>query len=362
MSNYRQLSQQERYMITALLRSRRMSHADIARELGRSTSTISRELARNRCHSDGAYRAEIAESYSTARRRRERRGPRCMASGWQQVVQLLQDKWSPEQISNSLRLAGVAVISHQTIYTYIWHDRKRGGTLWRNLRGANKKRRKHPNSEDSRGRLPGKRHISERPAEANGREEIGHWEADTVIGSDRHHCILTFVERKSGKAIIRKLSSRTAASVNAAVLTAIAEQPQKFKTITMDNGTEFHGYKELENCCAVQCYFATPYHSWERGSNENLNGLIRQYLPRGTCMRRVSQADCDYIAQQLNSRPRKRHGYRTPQEVYDHPDERCTSTLNSPSLVRPLLTRIERNGVRTCSVRTDSSASESLLA
>ena len=176
--------------------------------------------------------------------------------------------------------------------------------------------RKRYKSRDSRGILPGKRHISERPAEVETRLQLGHWEGDTVIGSDLHHCILTLVERKSGFAIIKKLASRTADSVNLAALDAIKKHQGNFKTITFDNGTEFHGYKALEQQFPLKCYFATPYHSWERGSNENLNGLIRQYIPKRASMEAVTQTYCDAVARRLNFRPRKRHGYKSPQEIY----------------------------------------------
>ena len=156
----------------------------------------------------------------------------------------------------------------------------------------------------------------------------GNWEGDTVIGRDRHHCILTLVERASGLAIIKKLESRTAAEVNRAAADAIREYEGNFKTLTLDNGTEFHGYKDLEEEFSLKCYFATPYHSWERGSNENLNGLIRQYLPKGVCMQEVTQTYCDAMGHRLNSRPRKRYGYRTPQAVYDAKSRNCTSRLN----------------------------------
>jgi IS30 family transposase len=315
MNSYRQLSQDERYRITTLLISRR-TDADIARALGRSQSTVTRELARNRGNCDGAYRADLAHSYATARRRRVRRGFHLGPERWEQVIALLKEKWSPEQISNSLRLHGSFTVSHETIYQYILHDMKHGGTLYTHLRIMTKVHRKRYNSKDSRGKLPGKRHISERPAEVETRMHQGHWEGDTVMGSDLHNCILTLVERKSGFAIIKKLDSRTAASVTQAALQAISEHQAKFKTITFDNGTEFHDYKALENRFSLKCYFATPYHSWERGSNENLNGLIRQYLPKGMCMAGVTQVHCDYIAHKLNFRPRKRYCYRTPQEIY----------------------------------------------
>jgi IS30 family transposase len=316
MNSYHQLSQEERYSITALMISRK-TDAEIARTLGRSQSTISRELARNRCNSDSTYRAEVAHSYATARRKRVRRGFHLSTERWNQVVTLVKEKWSPEQISNTLKLSGDFTVSHETIYRYILIDKWQGGRLFKYLRIMPKVRRKRYNTKDSRGILPGKRHISTRPYEVETRKVLGHWEGDTVIGSDRHHCILTLVERKSGLVVIKKLNSRTTDSVTQAALPAIRERLANFKTLTLDNGTEFHDYKILEDHFPVKCYFATPYHSWERGSNENLNGLIRQYLPKRMCMSGVTQAHCDYIAFKLNSRPRKRHGYRTPQEVYD---------------------------------------------
>jgi IS30 family transposase len=316
MNSYHQLSQQERYSITALMISRK-TDAEIARTLGRAQSTISRELARNRCNSDSTYRAEVAHSYATARRKRVRRGFHLSAERWNQVVTLVKEKWSPEQISNTLKLSADFTVSHETIYKYILIDKWQGGRLFKYLRIMPKVRRKRYNTKDSRGIMPGKRHISTRPYEVETRKVLGHWEGDTVIGSDRHHCILTLVERKSGLVVIKKLNSRTTDCVTQAALPAIRERLPNFKTLTLDNGTEFHDYKILEEHFPVKCYFATPYHSWERGSNENLNGLIRQYLPKGMCMSGVTQAHCDYIAFKLNSRPRKRHGYRTPQEVYD---------------------------------------------
>jgi IS30 family transposase len=316
MSTYHQLSQQERYNITAFMISRR-TNADIARAIGRSPSSISRELARNRANCDGTYRADLAHSYATARRRRARRGFHLATDQWEQVITLLKEGWSPEQISNVLKIRGSLSVSHQTIYKYILNDRKHGGRLFKLLRIMPKVHRKRYNTKDSRGILPGKRHISTRPYEVETRKVLGHWEGDTVIGSDRHHCILTLVERKSGLVVIKKLNSRTTDSVTQAALPAIRERRANFKTLTLDNGTEFHDYKILEELFPLKCYFATPYHSWERGSNENLNGLIRQYLPKGMCMSGVTQVHCDYIAFKLNSRPRKRHGYRTPQEVYD---------------------------------------------
>ena len=161
-----------------------------------------------------------------------------------------------------------------------------------------------------------KRSITERPIEVERRQQVGHWEGDTVMGRDMRHCVLTLVERKTGYAIIQKLTARNKAEVTQAALQAIRRHRHKFKTLTLDNGTEFHDYAVLEQRFPLTVYFATPHHAWERGSNENFNGLLRQYLPKGACMRNVTQAHCDQIASDLNRRPRKRFGFDTPAALY----------------------------------------------
>jgi IS30 family transposase len=232
------------------------------------------------------------------------------------VAGLLRRRWSAEQISGVLKKTGELSISIETIYRRIRWDKKVGGSLWRHTRIMSKFGRKRYGRRDSRGVLPGKRHISERPVEVEERKRLGHWEGDTVMGSDKRHCVLTLVERTSGYAIVKKLKARTKDEVTRAATRAIRKHCRRFKTITFDNGTEFHDYRLLEERFPVKIYFATPYHSWERGSNENFNGLLRQYLPKGTCMSAVTQAQCDHIADDLNNRPRKRLGFNTPADLY----------------------------------------------
>ena len=315
MNTYHQLTQEERYMITAQLMCG-TSRADIGRLLGRHRSTIGRELRRNATTHDGGYRAEQAHSYATARRRRCRRQAHYSVEDMARVTALLRRRWSAEQIVGALRETGTLSISHETIYRRIRWDKKAGGELWKRTRIMSKFGRKRYRSKDSRGVLPGKRSIGERPFEVEGRQHIGHWEGDTVMGSDMRHCVLTLVERKTGYAIIKKLRARKKDDVTRAATRAIRSHCRKFKTITFDNGTEFHDYAVLEKRFPVTCYFATPYHSWERGSNENFNGLVRHYLPKGTCMRTVTQRQCDHIADDLNNRPRKRLGFKTPAQLY----------------------------------------------
>jgi IS30 family transposase len=315
MTTYHQLTQEERYLITAQ-RACGHSPAQVARVLGRHRSTVTRELRRNVTNHDGMYRAEKAHSYATARRRRCRRGAHFSAAEMAQVTRLVRRKWSPEQISGVLKKRRALCISHETIYRRIRWDKQAGGNLWRHTRIMSKFGRKRYRSHDSRGVLPGKRPIGDRPHEVEGRRHIGHWEGDTVMGSDLRHCVLTLVERKTGYAIVKKLAARNKDQVTRAATRAIRYHCHRFKTLTLDNGTEFHDYAVLEQRFPVKVYFATPYHSWERGSNENFNGLLRQYLPKGTCMRRVTQAQCDQIADDLNNRPRKRHDFNTPAALY----------------------------------------------
>lgn len=310
---YYQLTSEERYMLSALKRQGH-SQAEIARNLGRHRSTICRELKRNSSHYDGGYRPSRAVELTSGRRSRSRRNRRFTARELSLVERLLRELWSPEQISGQLRLAGGLAISHETIYRYIWNDRHLGGSLFTHLRCAQKKRRKRYRSYDSRGRLATKRHISERPEDIEQRSEFGHWEIDTVIGKGSKHCIVTLVERQTGYTLIGKLKARTTQQLNLRTLLLIQKHRRWFKSITADNGTEFHSYKEIEQRTGVPFYFATPHRSWERGTNENTNGLIRQYIPKGTSMTKLTQYDCNRIARKLNNRPRKRHGYRTPKE------------------------------------------------
>jgi IS30 family transposase len=312
---YHQITSGERYAIAAL-RKQRLSVRAIGAELGRSASTVSRELRRN-LSTQGRYSPPKADSYAVARRRRSRRNSQFGSDEWGIVEQLIGLDWSPEQVSGWLRRHRVLSISHETIYLRVWHDKQVGGELWKHLRQAAKRRRKRYRSHDSRGRLAGKRHISERPAEVASRRVRGHWEIDSIIGDDHgRHSALTMVERQTGYLQMGKLVRHCAADAAERTIELIERQREAFKTITADNGTEFHDYMLVEQATGVPFYFATPHHSWERGTNENTNGLIRQYLPKRTSMAKFTQADLDMIAARLNARPRKRLGYRTPEECY----------------------------------------------
>lgn len=315
---YIQLTYEERVTLSAL-KLQGLSVRDIADILGRHFSTLYRELARNRCYIiDNAYRPSKAQRRTRARRRRSRRNRHYSNAYMMLVCKLLKRRWSPEQIVGYIRRLKLKdrIISHETIYRYIWQDKAEGGNLWTYLRQAPKRRRKRYNAYDSRGRLTDKRHISERPHSVETRKYKGHWEIDTVHGRGSNHCIVTLLERKTGYVMIGKLPDKSTVALNKKTINLINRNPLDFKTITADNGTEFHQYRKIETKHAVKFYFATPYHSWERGSNENVNGLIRQYLPKTSSMAALTQQQCDQIANKLNQRPRKRFNYKTPEEMY----------------------------------------------
>jgi IS30 family transposase len=316
--NYRQLNGEERSVLAAL-RTVGLSLVEIARHLGRHRSTVWRELRRNAAPHDGWYRAVRAQERAVARRRRSRRNSQFGGAQWARVEALLREEWSPEQVAGYLRRLGEMTISHETIDRHIWRDKKRSGSLHLHLRCAQKQCRKRYGYRDSRGRLAGKRMIGDRPAVVEPRRQLGHWEIDTMMGQSLGQsgdCILTLVERRSGYVLIGKLRARTVEQASKATLALMRRHPDRFKTITADNGTEFHGYAQVEKESPVKFYFATPHHSWERGTNENTNGLIRQYLPKGQSMTSLTQSQCDAIAHHLNRRPRKRHAYKTPNDCF----------------------------------------------
>jgi IS30 family transposase len=316
MKTYTQLTDEERAVIGKML-CHRLGIRAIAGILGRAPSTISREIRRNTYPNRDCYLSFHAGSMARGRRRRSRQGTTYTTSQWERVIQLLKMDYSPDQISGYLLRMGEFSISYETIYRYLLADKKRGGELYKLLRcKGRKQRRKRYGAYDSRGRLAGKRPLSDRPDGATNRSRIGHWEIDTVMGKNRA-CILTLVDRKTGYVMIGKLSARTIQQTNRRLRKLVERHPERFRTITADNGCEFHGYEQVEQTHGFEFYFAPPHHSWERGSNENANGLIRQYLPKGMCLNNLTQAQCDRIAHKLNTRPRKRYGYRTPEELFN---------------------------------------------
>lgn len=311
---YKQLSEEERYEIAAM-RKHRFSVAKIAEALGRHRSTIYRELKRNRSTHDNCYRPSHAGEKTRARRSNSKRNQRYGPKDFLQVEDLLKQRFSPEQIAGRAKYEGVKLMSHETIYRWIWANQSAGGTAWKHLRGARKMRRKRYGKNDSRGRLAGKRMIGERPPIVEQRARLGDLEIDTVHGTGKA-AVLTIVDRVSGLAWIGKLARATAELTTERTVDLLHMDKDRLFTITSDNGSEFHSYKDIEAQLGTSFYFANPHHAWERGSNENFNGLLRQYLPKRTNLKNLSDLRCQQIADELNNRPRRRLGFKTPNEVF----------------------------------------------
>jgi IS30 family transposase len=306
------------------MRFQKYSYAEIARCLGCHRGTISRECKRNAL-SDGRYDPGAAQTRAHSRRRAHLRRTK---TGQDRLMAYVGDRlrhyWSPEQIAGRLSgrppkdLAGLS-ISHTTIYRWIWSDPERVRQLRPFLRIAHKPRRKPYGKPSRRGQILGKRSIEERPTEANERTELGHWEGDTMVGQGRRGYLLTSVDRTSRYTIARKIEACAADPVAEQFQQTLRRlPPEKRRRLTVDNGHEFARPAELEKTLKMPVYFAHPYHAWERGTNENTNGLLRQYLPKGTDLRQVTNAQLQSPVRQLNHRPRKCLGFQTPLEVF-HP-------------------------------------------
>ena len=309
--SHKQITLEERYLIHHHLRQG-FSKGEIALRIHRHRATVYREIRRNlHIHS---YLPGIAQEHADGRRSRSRKTLQFSQEQWVLIRCFLQSDWSPEQVSLMFRWRGVMNISHETIYRYIWRDKRKGGVLYRHLRQSCKRRRKRYRSHDSRGILCGKRDISERPTAAEKRLLKGHFEADLMHGARAKACILTLVDRKTRLVLIRKLRDKSMQEASKALILMIRRY--KIRTITADNGSEFHDYERIERLTTAKFYFAKPYHSWERGTCENTNGLIRQYLPRHKSMRLLTQEKCNEIADKLNNRPRKILNLSCPEEAY----------------------------------------------
>jgi IS30 family transposase len=304
---YRQITQDERYQLSQL-RCYALSVAAIARLLGRHRSTIHRELARNRSARD-RYEWYHADCRALERRRRSRRNRRLTEAHWAIVRPYLAQGWSPEQIAGRWP----RWISHEAIYQYLYRDRKAGGALYLSLPQGRKTRRRRFGRQRLGG--PRGRSITERPAIVERRSQVGHWEIDTVQGSSRA-CLVTAVERATGYALIGKLETCTTEALVARLTDLLRNQSHPVRTITADNGSEMTGYRYLEQRLGVRFYFTHPYSAWQRGSIEHLNGLIRRVYPKRTDFTAITQQDCTRLAHQLNQRPRRRLGFRTPEECY----------------------------------------------
>jgi len=310
--SHRQINQEDRLTINRM-RVEKYTSREIAAAIGKHHSSICREIRRNRTISD-EYQPLRAAGQARARAKRSRKKAMFGRDIWSRVDNLIRMEWAPEQIALIFREASISRVSFSTIYRYIKADRKKGGLLYTHLRQFRKKRRKKNGSPDSRGVLAGKRGLPSRPPGANNRTRKGHFEIDLMHGKPDKDCILTLVDRQTLYTRIIKLKNKSNREILRVLPRVIREL--NIKTISADNGTEWHGYKAIEKACGVKFYFAKPYHSWERGSNENTNGLIRQYIPKGQSMKGVTNKFCKFIEDRLNNRPRKILNMESPHSLY----------------------------------------------
>ena len=281
------------------------SNTEIAQTIGVHKSTIGRELARNQ--GKRGYRPKQAHQLAIRRRGKAKR--RITTAEWKMIDQLIKLDWSPEQISDQLDKEQRLRISHEWIYQYIYKDKQAGGVLWKHLR-CRKKRRKRYGSHEKRGQIPNRKSIEERPKVVERRERIGDWEADTIIGKGKQGAIVTLVDRKSRFLRIGLVGRRTKQAVKAMIISLLADLP--VHTITCDNGKEFADHEEIARVLDAEVYFAHSYASWERGTNENTNGLIRQYIPKHTDFCKLTKADIQFAEDRLNTRPRKCLSFTQP--------------------------------------------------
>jgi IS30 family transposase len=307
---YKHLAVDERYQIHAMMKAG-FSKAEIARELDRHPSTIGREMSRN----TGLRGYRPKQAHRLAQERRSAHAHcRIHPITWERVDQLLREDWSPEQVSAWLDKSGLQSVSPEWIYQHILADKQRGGTLYKHLR-CQKKRKKRYGSPDSRGQLKNRVSIDDRPPIVDRRERIGDWEIDTVIGRQGGSVLVTAVERKTRYSVIALSEDKSAQNVKCALVEALEPFSNALKTMTYDNGKEFALHEDIAKQLGANSYFAHPYHSWERGCNENTNGLIRQYVPKGSSFDGLTDEDVRVMMDKLNDRPRKCLKFKTPNQA-----------------------------------------------
>ena len=313
---YTQLASEERYYIGISLK-KGDSIRQIARDTGRSHTTISREITRNT--GNRGYRCQQAHIKATTRHKRKEKALKMTDSLKSKIRFHLEQDWSPEQISGRLKQVDGIGLHHETIYRYILSDKKENGMLYKQLRHQGKKYRKRYGHPNNRTGIPNRVDIDERSDKINNREVFGHWEADTIIGKGHQGAIVTLDERISKLRLAYPVNAKQACKVSQAITQILKPLRTWVDSITYDNGKEFAKHEAVNEQLECISYFAKPYHSWERGQNENANGLLRQYFPKSMVLIDIAYQEVILAVHKLNSRPRKCLGFKTPYEVfYEH--------------------------------------------
>lgn len=312
MRTYKQLTSEQRYQISALKKIG-YGPTEIAKELEVHKSTLSRELSRNM--GERGYRPKQANEKACERRTNATTRKRISAETWEVVAEKLRQDWSPEQVSGWLKKCQAVRISHEWIYQYILTDKQAGGDLYTHLR-QHGKRRKRYGQYDRRGKLPNRVSIEERPQLVEQRQRLGDWEADTLVGKGHRGALVSLVERKSRYTLLQPVTQRLANLVADATISLLHPFTDLVHTITGDNGKEFAEHVRIAETLQANFYFAHPYSAWERGTNENTNGLVRQYFPKKTDFSKIARSETQVAVDRLNHRPRKCLDFQSPFEVF----------------------------------------------
>jgi len=310
------IHQEQRYLISIML-SQNKSQKEISLAIGRDKSVTSREISRNCDKRDGSYNYPQAQEKCDKRSSEKYKKIYLTEDVKSYVVNRLESKLSPEQISGEAKLKGITCVSHETIYNHVWLDKKRGGKLHKHLRNKGRRYRKRGAKKDTRGIILNRVDIDQRPAIVEKKKRFGDFEIDTVIGKNHKGALVTMNDRASGVLKIRKVKKKESSQVTRAAISALSEFKDKIHTITSDNGKEFAGHSDISEKLKINFYFAKPYHSYERGANENANRLIRQYFPKKTDFSTITNTQVKWVENELNNRPRKRFNYLTPIEIFE---------------------------------------------
>lgn len=314
MQKYKQLSKEQRFQMEVLLKEK-IAKIRIAQQLGVDRSTIHRELKRNQLKK--SYSAKLAQQEADIRKERFAH-TRKLSPGMMKFIRekLVQEQWSPQQITGYCKTHQIEMVSHERIYQFVYADKKNGGMLFKHLRIASKPYRKRYGSYDRRGKIQDRVSIEQRPEIVAQRSRIGDWEVDTLIGRNHKGAVLSIVERKSLFLLVSKLSGKQAAETRRTIINLLAPFKQAVHTITSDNGQEFTEHKKISKKLEADYFFTHPYSAWEKGTNENMNGLIRQYVPKKSCLTELPDSYLNQVAEKLNNRPRKSLNWKTPLHVF----------------------------------------------
>lgn len=306
---------EQRYKLEVLLQQN-VHKSEISLILNKHISAIYREISRNSDERNAVYKGGLAIR-KCQKRHKSKPKNQCFTDEIKRYIRdLLIEDLSPEQIVGKAARDNVDCVCIETIYDFVWHDKKQGGDLYKHLRNQGKTYRKRGASKDKRGQIVGRVGIENRPPEVADKQRFGDLEIDLVIGKNHKGALLTINDRATGMLQMKKIESKDAEIVKNATIELLNNWKPYIQTITSDNGKEFAKHQSIATSLEIDYYFANPYCSWERGANENLNGLVRQYFAKGSDFSLITDKQVEKAVQKLNNRPRKRHQFQTPNEVY----------------------------------------------